>query len=910
MNQQARSHLSSLICLRLPTADPDAVYAVIIRLDVTDGGLSRFARRLATSTDWPTIPLSGRISHQILTALQQAGIVEHLPGCGHCRRPMVLVYDGPLGLTCRPCGPRNLDGSEGRCRTPTRECPAGRHHMPRGSNDCPHCIDEQQHTMLLDAAVALGADPHTANDAISSLLQTAKARQVVTAWLRSGGSLANPADGPPLAQRLRTELAARVPGIDPTRCPRCQQQRPRLVRGREGLVCPGCYAQERADTCVSCRRRRRVSWRDEDGRAWCATCRRRHPDTLAPCIRCGATKPVAVRTDAGPIGDCCYRTREHECVGCGQHRPVWAWRDGEPRCSSCYQATLERCGNCGEQRRLARQRTRGRHGWCVTCVELPLIHASDASEMSTIDSTAALVAPAKTCSACGKNRRVTYLPDGPRCSTCRGVAMRRREQCNRCGQHRRVFFDPGVCADCLGIDIGSVCSTCGAEDNLYAAGNCAACELRSRVHQLFEEAGEPGRILAERLAVSTRPRSVLHWLAHNTVPHLLLDVLHGGRTPTHDDLDAIAVPTKDQNSQNGQHPNHRQVHTARALLVSAGVLPPRHELSHRYQAWAHRTLSSVVPAADRWTAQRFHRQRLLPTVENSCRKGKATEGTIRGAQGKLRAAIALLDWARTHGGLSSLRRTDIDEWLAGPSTRHTARDFLVWAIRNKLLELPVNAIPKRHNEGPSVAEDHDVRVDIARRLLHEPGYQAHVRVAGLLVTIYGQHLSRIVQLTRAHVDDAGSHVRIKLGTEWLVLPGPLDQHVRTLLASPPGRQTASHEQSQWLFPGQTPGSHMTEAGLRYHFIAHGIRARAMRNTSMFQLAATLQPVTLQHLLGLHSNTAAQWVNRAGGVYANYWEQFLDDDEESDDTGLLDLESHSLDDTHDDDPLDLLEELGL
>jgi hypothetical protein len=93
------------------------------------------------------------------------------------------------------------------------------------------------------------------------------------------------------------------------------------------------------------------------------------------------------------------------------------------------------------------------------------------------------------------------------------------------------------------------------------------------------------------------------------------------------------------------------------------------------------------------------------------------------------------------------------------------------------------------------------------------------------------------------------------------------------------------------FLGDGPGTHLSSDRLSVKLAGYGIHAQAMRNTSLFQLAATVQPRTLARLLGLHITTAVDWVNKSGGVYANYWEQVLDDDAE--DLDLLDPDAEAL-----------------
>ena len=53
--------------------------------------------------------------------------------------------------------------------------------------------------------------------------------------------------------------------------------------------------------------------------------------------------------------------------------------------------------------------------------------------------------------------------------------------------------------------------------------------------------------------------------------------------------------------------------------------------------------------------------------------------------------------------------------------------------------------------------------------------------------------------------------------------------------------------------------------------------------------------------------AVDWVNKAGGIYSNYWGQVLRD-EEAEDPGLFDPGLEALEE--DEDPEDLLDELGL
>jgi hypothetical protein len=135
----------------------------------------------------------------------------------------------------------------------------------------------------------------------------------------------------------------------------------------------------------------------------------------------------------------------------------------------------------------------------------------------------------------------------------------------------------------------------------------------------------------------------------------------------------------------------------------------------------------------------------------------------------------------------------------------------------------------------------------------------------------------------------------------------MGRHIAELLAQGPRRRAQFVENARWLFLGAGAGAHLSSDRLRIRLADYGIHARSMRNTVLFQLGATVQPRTLARLLDLHTSTAVGWVNKAGGIYSNYWGQVLRD-EEAEDLGLFDpgLEAPE----EDEDPEDLLDELGL
>jgi hypothetical protein len=168
----------------------------------------------------------------------------------------------------------------------------------------------------------------------------------------------------------------------------------------------------------------------------------------------------------------------------------------------------------------------------------------------------------------------------------------------QCGETRRVFFTPGICGECLGVDVGGTCAACGLEDRIYSGGRCERCVLAERAAEVFNDCGDAGRSVTERLAASPSPGSSLIWIEKSRTAKILIDLLQHGREPAHEDLDALPSTKR----ADGKADRRQSIENARMILVSIGVLAPRNALAGRYEAWALQVLAKVDQAADRWTS--------------------------------------------------------------------------------------------------------------------------------------------------------------------------------------------------------------------------------------------------------------------------------------------------------------------
>jgi hypothetical protein len=690
-------------------------------------------------------------------------------------------------------------------------CPAG-HELawPLGGRPCPRCRREN-----VVAAVA-AADPS---------LPAAVIEAAVDAAAPGGQALRNLADAlaadpaalragaPPVAGRLALELIARGSAVLAIpACTVCGRAGKPLFRGDGGAVCQRCRAWQLARPCATCGKAKPAAGFDEHGRAVCEVCRRRDdPRRHRACGTCGKTAPVAARGRDGQPGTCtsCYRLPEATCSRCHRWRPCAHAATSQPICPSCSPRATAACARCGQDR------------------------------------------PPEA-----------RWPEGPVCDPCYRAALQHRGPCARCGQQRRLVVPPGpaadTCADCAGLPVTHACTDCGTEDKLYEKGRCGRCSLRRRARQLLS-AGTgiiPAQLggVFDAVAAARQPRSALNWLRKGAGAGLLADVAAGRLAISHDALDDC--------------PHRRAADYLRHVLTAAGALPHRDEELARAGQWLAETLEAIEPPADRRLVQAYATWQVMRRLRASAAETSRPRTPTAHARNNIRAAASFLTWLRSHGiTLATCGQADVDQWLnTGPSAC-LARDFLAWAAsRRHCQRLTIPAPPRA--TGPAISQDQ--RWALATRLLHDPTLEPTDRVAGCLLLLYGQPLSRIAAMTTSQITRRDDQMLIRLGRHDTPVPGPLADAVLQLISGGRSyRGVGSPQQTAWLFPGHLPGRPITPGTLGERLRALGIYAQTGRRAALLDLAAHLPAAVLADLLGLHQTTAAKWMHQAGGDWSGY-----------------------------------------
>lgn len=747
----------------------------------------------------------------------------------------------------------------------------------------------------------------------------AKARRLAQALYQRPGLLTDGRSPAPRAvgNLLIALVKAGAVAISAPVCTGCQKALRAMQRTGDNWYCGTCGP--RPETCTACSRDRPVATRTRDGGPRCVGCPvRDEPDPVTviagivaaadPAIGAGVTHAAILAaapqpgqrrrlawaleeqpdllTGAGAqapvpavlrlIELLCESGAEHivrpSCPRCGRMLALVKPRDGLRLCRNCVaKSRVESCAGCPAVAEPASRNAQGQP-LCARCA------SSDPANH-------------ENCQICRRRRPVsTRNPDGPVCETCRphkiltcsicdttGPALiskttgqpwclacsQRWARCSGCGQTKKIrggTRNGPLCGACTRPDpaFWRDCHGCGQPGRINA-GRCARCTVARRLRELLGDGH--GKIrpeldpLYQVLATTDRTATVAAWLDNSAAPAILAG-LNTSAPLSHHVLDELA--------------DNKTIEHLRAVLVAIGTLPARDEQIARLQRWITHALETQTDPEQRQLLHRYAIWHQLRRLRGRLRGADATHGQIIVIEQNTTAATRFLDWLTNHDlTLATAGQGDLETWLISKDAtlREKAGHFIRWASANKLTSLHFPAVKWG---GPAAVIDTEDRWDQARRLLHDATLKPEDRVAGLLVILYAQRLSSISRLTLDDIKISTDQVQLRLGREPIVLPEPLDDLIRQVVADRHGHATIGDQgKSPWLFPGGRPGQPISPAhlGKRLHQI--GIQPGRARSTALFQLAIDLPAALLARMLGIHISVAVQWQRASSGDWTSY-----------------------------------------
>ena len=806
-----------------PDLDTDMVDRIVVQVANTRTKLRKLAHALDTD---PGLLVSGRpegpkLVELLIRALRKAGstrvVLPHCAGCG--KQNPLRERDSHGRQICHPCANKQ--------RTDYADCTGcGQTHLlvgrdRHGSPLCARCCDRRRQSDplpgLLHRLTSLntGLDPDALDQAVRAALPN------IWQQRRAGWELddhpdrltTNPALGSSTRMVVLAEELLRrgATGIATPTCPFCRSTK-RIRWGRNGMrCCRKCYEQPREIACGGCGKPTTPTMRTVDGDRLCATCYTRQPANQDRCSSCERTVFIVRRDDAGQYCHRCWRGVSTICSVCGNHKPCHYADTDAPICEHCTRKQrLATCSNCGADRPI----------WSRTNHGDPLCHTCSQRR--------------ELCAECGKNKHVaSRTARGPLCSNCFARDPISFRSCENCGSIERLFHH-------------GLCPRCAADRSLRAL--------------LTDDGTIPPRLTAIYDALSgSDPLRLLDWIAYSPAVPPLRRLLADQRPITHDALDELL-------------PN-RAVQAMRAALVAKNVLPARDEQLAALERWLPGFLNGIDHTANRQLLHSYATWHHLRILRRKTRSVPARPGQITAVRADLSRAAGLLAWLRKRNlDLASCRQADIDAFLAeGPPDRHRVGAFVRWAAANRRtrgIEVPTRYdVPRR-----AIEQDH--RWVLTKLLVHDDDIDPTDRFAGLLVLLFGQSASKIVLLTADDVERATGAVTLKLGTNPVELPSPMDQLALQLLTDRRTHmQLGRVDDHTWLFPGGLPGTHLSAARLSRRLNRIGVNCRLGRNATMLEFAAELPSALVSKLLGVEVKTATRWTDHAGGVNARYAAEF-------------------------------------
>ncbi|MFG2987175.1 hypothetical protein ACGFYQ_39045 [Streptomyces sp. NPDC048258] len=144
-----------------------------------------------------------------------------------------------------------------------------------------------------------------------------------------------------------------------------------------------------------------------------------------------------------------------------------------------------------------------------------------------------------------------------------------------------------------------------------------------------------------------------------------------------------------------------------------------------------------------------------------------------------------------------------------------------------------------------------------------------LRVAGVIVLLAAQPVSRIVRLTVDDVIRDGTTVLLRLGEPASPVPALVAALLLEHIANRDNMNTATNPASRWLFPGRRAGQPAGPGHLPALLNEIGVPSAAARAAAIRQQLLELPAPVVADALGYHGKTTTRLRNEAGGAWSRY-----------------------------------------
>lgn len=292
----------------------------------------------------------------------------------------------------------------------------------------------------------------------------------------------------------------------------------------------------------------------------------------------------------------------------------------------------------------------------------------------------------------------------------------------------------------------------------------------------------------------------------------------------------------------------------------------------RFEVWLADKLHAIDSPAVRGPVEQFATWHHLRRLRGGSKPGQSSDGPVRSAKQEITETIKFLTWLeQTHQRtVVDCTQQDVDEYLApGPTTRHSIRTFFIWAKKSKL-NVAVQIGFRQARTTPTITQDE--RLAWIKELLTGDSESLPCRVAGVLLLLYAQPLTKIATLQTTAITQSDGETRIALGKDPVPVPEPFASQLNYHLRNRPNLRTGGGaEGTPWLFTSSRPGRHIDPQAMMQRLRALGINLQGARNTALRELVSAMPAPLVAEMLGYSDQVTQKHAAESGrnwGEYAN------------------------------------------
>ncbi|MCX4529842.1 hypothetical protein OG982_29810 [Streptomyces sp. NBC_01551] len=183
--------------------------------------------------------------------------------------------------------------------------------------------------------------------------------------------------------------------------------------------------------------------------------------------------------------------------------------------------------------------------------------------------------------------------------------------------------------------------------------------------------------------------------------------------------------------------------------------------------------------------------------------------------------------------------------------------------------VPAFALHPRDERLPTSRTGRDERLDALGRLLTDADTPMRLRVAGVIVLLYAQPVTRIVQLTADDVLNDGEAMLLRLGEPASPVPAPVASLLLEYIADRDNMNTATNQAPRWLFPGRRAGQPARPDHLSALLREIGVPVAAARGAAIRQQFFELPAPVVAVVLGCHDKATGRLLRETGGTWSRY-----------------------------------------